>query len=239
MDEERVIENLREVKEVFEKHDVVFWLDQGTLLGAIRDGKLIEWDLDVDLGTWYKNVTQITSSFAEFKKRGFNVVLNKKQAVMTIQKLDCNINVVLYREKGNFAWMVWILTGEKKIRNILKRCLNVSNLRMYAKKEGTFARKSKYFSSLLPFILKGLITDIAWLLLHRFGCIVPVVIPKRYFEELSTMQFYGIEFKIPSDFEKHLVYKYGPDWKIPNKKWVYYRDDGAIAPNWDVLHFET
>jgi len=239
MKEEGVMENLRVVKDVFDKNNIIFWLDQGTLLGAFRDGKIIEWDIDVDLGTWYKNATQIASTFTEFKKRGFNVVLNKKQAVMTIQKLDCNINIVLYREKGNYAWMVWIVVSKRKIGNILKRCINISSLRAYAKKEKMFARKSKYFLSLFPSTLTQHVTDIAWLALQRLGYIVPVVIPKYHFEKLSTIQFYGMPFNIPSDVEKYLEYKYGTNWRTPKQKWVYYEDDSAIVPNWDVLHSKT
>jgi len=61
------VKNLREVKDVFDKNDVNFWLDTGTLLGAVRDGKMIEWDHDMDLGLWYNDVKRIISAFSEFK----------------------------------------------------------------------------------------------------------------------------------------------------------------------------
>lgn len=65
-----MVENLREVKDVFDKNDVNFWLDSGVLLGAVRDGKIIEWDIDIDLGTWHNNLTKLISAFPEFKKKG-------------------------------------------------------------------------------------------------------------------------------------------------------------------------
>lgn len=84
MNVERAVENLREIKDILDKNGVEFWLDSGTLLGAVRDGKIIEWDTDIDLGTWYTNVTQLTSIFPEFKKRGFSAFLDMKWGAMSI-----------------------------------------------------------------------------------------------------------------------------------------------------------
>ena len=42
---------LREAKQIFDQQGVVFHLISGTLLGAIRDNALIQWDDDIDLGS--------------------------------------------------------------------------------------------------------------------------------------------------------------------------------------------
>ena len=47
---------LRGVMEVFHALDLVAWLDQGSLLGVIRDEMLLSWDHDVDLGAWREDI---------------------------------------------------------------------------------------------------------------------------------------------------------------------------------------
>ncbi|PVX23827.1 MAG: hypothetical protein CW716_11240 [Candidatus Bathyarchaeum sp.] len=239
MNKELAVESLSAVKEVFDRKDVSFWLDHGTLLGAVRSGEILHWDSDVDLGAWYKSPFHFTTTFDEFKKLGFNVVLNPEQGVVTMWKGDCNINLTLYRRRGSYAWTTWIPERKSKLRRILQRGMNISNLRTYAMKENVATGKSKHFLSMLPSALKQQLTDVSWIALHSFGYMVPVVIPAHYFENLSTINFYGMQFRVPSDVEKYLEYRYGADWRTPNKNWVYYRDDGAVNRNWDTRDFGT
>ena len=223
MNVEIAVENLREIKDILDKIGVEFWLDLGTLLGAVRDGKIIEWDNDIDLGTWYNNVTRIISIFPEFKKRGFSVMLDRKKGQMTILRdgTDNPVSVNLYREESGYAWMIWIVK-KRMVERVLHRGVNMSNIRVYAKDP----LKNKYFLSVLPLTLKQLITNTAWSQLNRLGCMVLVVVPKHFFEKLGRLEFYGMEFNVPSDVEDYLAYRYG-DWRVPVRHWAFYREDGA------------
>lgn len=45
-----VVQFLYEVSDALNELEVDYWIEGGTLLGAVRDGKLIPWDHDLDLG---------------------------------------------------------------------------------------------------------------------------------------------------------------------------------------------
>ena len=98
---------MREIKEVFDKTDLDYWLDGGTLLGAVRDGKILEWDGDVDLGTWYDDARQIAFVLPDFEKREFQVYkpgLSKN--TVFVWKSGCKVDINLYRKAGDYAWVV-------------------------------------------------------------------------------------------------------------------------------------
>jgi len=74
MNQEVMKKNLIDFKRVMDKHGVKFVLIFGTLLGAIRDKKLIDWDTDVDTACFAPDHKLIHRVVIELKELGFNVV---------------------------------------------------------------------------------------------------------------------------------------------------------------------
>ena len=101
---------LREAKEVFDELGVVFFLRQGTCLGAVRDGAFIPWDDDIDLGSIYGMhglTKRSAASVAEaFRARGFHVeeATHSGETWLGIMKRHIRIDWLCYRvRKGRIV----------------------------------------------------------------------------------------------------------------------------------------
>ncbi|MFB0562330.1 MAG: LicD family protein [Candidatus Lokiarchaeia archaeon] len=243
MDEKVAIEALREVKEILDKHGIEYWLDYGTLLGAVRDRRFIPWDTDIDLGVWSKDIDKLIKAYEEFHTKGylvhsfvrkyihiFKVSSTKKPPtkisfnIYDIDKRGATIRFFINNYFMYFAWateyILWIISAPNNIGDnpepipyILHRILiKVSQL-------------------IFPWLRQRLM-DIIERLAIKLGCEnIQVIIPIQYFTNLSKIKFYSMEFNTPSPVEEYLAYRYGENWKIPKKDYVYYKEDGAIVKN--------
>jgi phosphorylcholine metabolism protein LicD len=90
INEKELIKDLFKIKKIFEEYDIFFWLDYGTLLGAVRDNKFITWDDDVDLGIWNGDYFKIKKARFILKKEGFLVCFYRNHKVI-IRRLNYKI----------------------------------------------------------------------------------------------------------------------------------------------------
>lgn len=95
-------------KKVMDKAGILFWLEYGTQLGAVRDGKIIEWDLDGDVGVWLEDIEKMKKLEAEFRKEGMYVAF---------QKDHLYLNYMIDKERGTFLSVVDIYTFVIEERN--------------------------------------------------------------------------------------------------------------------------
>lgn len=64
--------NLLDIKRALDKEGIKFWLMLGTFLGAYRDGSIIPWDDDTDLGIYSEDSSKLIDCRGEFYKMGFD-----------------------------------------------------------------------------------------------------------------------------------------------------------------------
>ena len=88
---------LGEAKKILDQLGVVFFLRQGTCLGAIRENGLIPWDDDLDLGSIIGlhgfNEEQVDQVILEFKKLDFSTNLEKYQDYLDVTMMKSNIRI--------------------------------------------------------------------------------------------------------------------------------------------------
>lgn len=239
MKEELAVKNLREVKEIFDKHGVKFWLESGTLLGAVRNGRIIEWDDDVDLAATDNDFEKIVSTFPELEKRGFDVRLGEISyknffgKTLSLYRFGCPMCVDLYQMKGENA----VLLSTIPANPISVGFTTLHHLLLYPHPNPSarpswkpVAKIVNHLFLLLPRLLRKSLANIVWGVGTRSGGIklAWIVVPKHYFEKFESIKFYGMTFNIPSDVERYLEYKYGRDWRAPKKEWEPYKDDGTF-----------
>ena len=67
----KLLDILRYMASLLRDNNIPFWLGFGTLLGAVREGKIIPWDTDIDLGFWEKDAEKIIGLTDTIKKDGY------------------------------------------------------------------------------------------------------------------------------------------------------------------------
>ena len=244
--EEQFVTKLREIKSLLDGSGVVYWLDWGTLLGAVRNGKMIEWDHDIDLGTMATNWKKLTPLFPEFEKR-FSLKFEPQDYIFldwaeaSRDKIDFyRISIALYHVKG-----ANVLSKVREPILVWQGLLLLCNLLAFG--EAGFVRPKfeltvrilKQGLSLFPHKLRKLVsTGLQRVVPKRiYGKPNQItVVPKHYFEELKTIKFYDMTFYIPSNVNDYLALHYGKNWKIPKRTWDWKKEDGTVKETATNLH---
>lgn len=236
MQEELAVKNLKEVKEVFDKHGIRFWLDAGTLLGAVRERRIIGWDKDMELGTMSDNWEKIISALPELKERGFDARVRKSKIrrmhwyYLSIHRFESGgpIDVDIY-QSGEKAFLTSLVSTSTILRvlALLDSLLFHSEAHVQPRFKPIVNVLDRCLSLLPPKSRKSL-ANVVWPVLASTSKLLLLEIPKHHFERLETLEFYGITFCVPSNAEELLELRYGKDWKTPKKEWNWIRDDGAV-----------
>lgn len=228
------------MKEIMNNRKVGFWLEVGTLLGAVRENRFLAWEYDLDFGAWADEMTpQIKNEIAvELKRRGWNVWIDSHHMnVMSKNQSRDRIwgDINFYQKQGFQAIRPWRV-AKNNLGQILTRLILLLRAPYHFMVKGGRPR-SKYiielmlvrFVQVLPTRFCEVIANSINLIYNRWGSRdVSWVVPIEYFQTLKEITFYDKSFKIPSDVECYLAYRYGEDWRIPRKVWKTEEEDGAV-----------
>ncbi len=202
------------------------WVDQGTLLGLVRDNKLIEWDNDIDLSCMVTDRPNVSLSDAkELLDKGF-VVLTSKYGY-TIKKLDAGNKTrkvdltFIYRQNGHTLKSYSDFEHQNFFAKVFEKTI---------KELLGLVQRSK--SSNIRLMLWMFANSISWFYRSYFMKTIDMECPEWQFDmqkeplmnELETIMIY-------KQAESYIEYKYGKDWHIPKKDWDYATEDGGVISN--------
>lgn len=129
------LEILDVVAEFCKKNDINYWLDSGTLLGAVRHGGYIPWDDDIDIGMLRPDYEKFRKMFNDSNTRyKFNCIENDMSFLYPFGKV---MDTTTYlREAGEFELSVNIDVfcydnapdDDKAAKRIFKRRDNLRKL---------------------------------------------------------------------------------------------------------------
>lgn len=245
---------LEEVKAVLDSHGIEFWLNFGGLLGAVRDGKFISYDNDIELNAWAHKVTetQMADVSRDLCSRGYNVYYSTLTDYISIQKDNIPIAFSMYTLVGDNAERPHDegMDLEEAEDNVLLPRIFYYLAEVFARKRVGKLNKESISSlkkvlvfiavSVTNLIPKTLRRKLAIFFMKTAGKLCGgfgrTRIPARFYLELRDFEFYGMTLKVPRDTEEYLRFVYGPDWKTPIKNWNFHDSDKKSITGIEFTH---
>ena len=235
------IEILKTVVDFCEKHNINYWLDFGTLLGAVRHKGYIPWDDDIDIGMLREDYDKFLRLFNAENERykcysyennkeflyKFCKVLDTKTILYepdkTGSKLCVNIDVFPYDNVPN-SKLAKKLFKKRDRYNVL-----ITLQKHRGKVKGNFVRRFvvsliKLFIKIFPqgsFIKKSIRNaktfskTEAEFVCDFTGTCDTYTYDKALFKEFINIEFEGQMYKIPKNYDKILTVKYGDYMILP------------------------
>lgn len=227
--ESRWLEALKEFREALDSVDFPYFIDTGTLLGAVRDKKFIAWDNDIDFGSVRTPDTheKLAAASQILYEAGFSYVRHD-QGTYFVRSPDIELGIMFYEREGdnyvgefrklgfpfgplsNLVYLTKAVTSGfivdynghdlgKKARHLLMKIVG----------RRPFRPAKQYSPKLFDLQIKR------------------IAIPARFFDNLTTVEFYGMSFPAPNPPAEYLTWRYG-DWKTPVSEYNYFEEDRSI-----------
>ncbi|NQU79391.1 LicD family protein [Candidatus Woesearchaeota archaeon] len=233
MDMKEAEKLLKTVKFVFDRLKIPFWLRCGTLLAAVRDGKFIPWDDDIDLGAdtkYFKTVAMKKKVTRRLEKKGYRTLFtdyNKKIIIRRNYRAIMNICMFDLTKKDNVHLKNYDYDPLNGLGRFLYQLLIIFDTEYYGRfsnKKGMFKFNMLRFSNIIPRVIKkGIVKGIILLMKKTKACQKSYIYSTqpKYVKNLDKIKFYGDEHLIPNNVEEYLTHVYGKDWRTPNRNFEY------------------
>lgn len=214
----KIDQNLSLTINILAKNKIRYWICHGTLLGIIRDKKLISWDHDIDIGVIENTINRKLLQFI-LEKGGFKRIkktfLHNDGMMKFIKKGGREVDINFYRinKKSKTVFVKWHIP-----RNFFMKIIDaLSFAKSYKGKShkliNIFAFSEKFFLFIKKiFVINGFFYSRAGYSHNQ-----------KYALELIKYNFHGLKLLVPKDYNNYLKDLYGNKWRIPMKKYNWIR----------------
>ncbi len=211
-------QNLSLIINILAENKIRYWICHGTLLGIIRDKKLISWDHDIDIGVIENKINRKLLPLI-LKKRGFKRIkktfLQNDGMMKFIKKggREVDINFYQINKKNKTVFVKWHIP-----RNFFIKIIDaLSFAKSYKGKSHNLINIFAFSEKFFLFIKKILVEN--GFFYSRAG----YSHNQKYALELIKYNFNGLKLLIPKDYNDYLKDLYGTKWRIPMKKYNWIR----------------
>ncbi|MGN1226934.1 MAG: phosphorylcholine transferase LicD [Candidatus Cryptobacteroides sp.] len=230
----QMLEALKAFDKICKEHDIKWWMDSGTLLGAARHGGFIPWDDDMDVCMMMKDyrkfcrvMRHINDDKYFFQNMSSEIEHINAFGMFRLKEGDCdstNPRAVHFKYKGVGIDIFPLEYASRFASHTAKFFyLNLQHPTQYIKNK-TLRHIAIRAVEILNFgIIIPIIRFIGWInpkgqFRYRLGSgfYNAYFYPEQIFP-LSSLKFEGVEFPAPKDTESYLKNLYG-DWRqIPSE----------------------
>lgn len=218
--------------ELLTSNNIEPWLCHGTLLGIIRENRIIPWDHDIDLAVWESKVSkdtvrQIFTSAGYIEERIFGEM---NCLHFTVPNSHLKVDISFYVVEDNLASIKWICPTDNYIRKfflyIIMSIFQTNDAQTYP----------NYFSMKFVFslILYYLAYPIRSLIKHQdklLDFLLKYVHEYRGYSydevmlrECQSFNLHGHLLNIPVDANRCLRETYGESWQEPKADYTWHKE---------------
>jgi len=219
--------------DILTDNNVNYWVCHGTLLGIIRENRLLTWDHDIDFAVWddeysKEEILKIFDADERFKQEVVLEEINSLHFATADKRVDINF----YSRDADKAYIKWAALPEGVFLKIYYFAINfiatdTSIRKTIESNNGKVIKIIKlliitpliFVKFILPKLLKSKLNKNLYKKLDSIGYSYPMKLMK-----CKVMSFLSVDIVVPVEPEEVLKFTYGEDWKTPKQNYVWYKE---------------
>lgn len=218
---------LEEIDRICQKHHIEYWLDGGTLLGAVRHGGFIPWDDDIDIAMRKKDLERFISIAPDELREGLFLQTPQnepasKEPIVKVRDLnsfyvESSDNFAANYQKGLFVDIFPMIDYPSLPRKLVKPITRGIS------KSYSILHKAHYYSlrSFVEFFWFGM----KYLVFKGVWSVLSTIYPKStYISNILINNGYGIMHRQDSVFPIGSIAFEGKTFSAPNNPDAYLSD---------------